>query len=329
MTLVMLAHNYIDQDPTGYWMSEKMDGMRAFWDGGITRGYEKHTVPWSHKTRPYDLSTGLWSRYGNPIYAPDWWLDGLPKNHPLDGELWIDRSFRQDLLSILKRNKPSHIDWGPVRLFAFDTPTIKQILTPRVINLPNHKADLTDTYLWQKYNIPSNMPTAPISFDQTITQLIKLFSPLTKNTWRPVTQIKCTGKGHLTDFHNQILKVSGEGVMLRHPFSSWEPKRSANLLKVKQTDTDVGIVIGYNAGQGKYLGMLGSLILQVPEGILELSGFTNKERRLNGSKWAKEHPGERLPSYLYSTKFPLGSTVRFIYRGRNKSGLPNEARYKR
>ena len=29
----MLAHNYIDQDVRGWWMSEKLDGIRAYWDG--------------------------------------------------------------------------------------------------------------------------------------------------------------------------------------------------------------------------------------------------------------------------------------------------------
>ncbi len=54
-------------DLAGWWMSEKLDGVRAHWDG-----------------------RALISRLGNPFHAPDWFLAGLPPT-PLDGELWIGR----------------------------------------------------------------------------------------------------------------------------------------------------------------------------------------------------------------------------------------------
>src|SRR3954470_6697744 len=52
-------------DPTGWWMSEKLDGLRAYWDG-----------------------KRLISRLGNEFHAPDWFIKGLP-SHPLDGELFL------------------------------------------------------------------------------------------------------------------------------------------------------------------------------------------------------------------------------------------------
>src|SRR3954452_18767992 len=54
-------------DLSGWWMSEKLDGVRAYWDG-----------------------KQFLSRLGNRYHAPDWFVDGLPEV-PLDGELWIDR----------------------------------------------------------------------------------------------------------------------------------------------------------------------------------------------------------------------------------------------
>ena len=65
----------------GFYVSEKLDGTRAFWDGGITRGLPTASVPWAsvadpktgdRKAKIKPVSTGLWSRYGNPIMAPDW-----------------------------------------------------------------------------------------------------------------------------------------------------------------------------------------------------------------------------------------------------------------
>lgn len=55
-------------DPTGYLMSEKLDGMRAYWCG------EK-----------------LWSRSGLPIITPEWFTEGLPGDVELDGELFLGR----------------------------------------------------------------------------------------------------------------------------------------------------------------------------------------------------------------------------------------------
>ena len=79
----------------GNYLSEKLDGQRGLWDGGITRGMPIRAVPWANVEKEDRLvedriSTGLWSRYGHPIQAPDWWLDNLP-NIPLDGELYLGR----------------------------------------------------------------------------------------------------------------------------------------------------------------------------------------------------------------------------------------------
>ena len=66
---VMLAHNYDPDkhDPTGWLMSEKLDGVRCYWNG---------------KT--------MYSRAGNKFHAPDDFKAKLPKIE-LDGELWTNR----------------------------------------------------------------------------------------------------------------------------------------------------------------------------------------------------------------------------------------------
>ena len=65
----MLAHKYEPEksDPTGWLMSEKLDGVRCYYNGST-----------------------LYSRNGNMFYAPDWFKAKLPKM-ALDGELWTDR----------------------------------------------------------------------------------------------------------------------------------------------------------------------------------------------------------------------------------------------
>jgi DNA ligase-1 len=62
----MLAKEFHPEevDPMGYWMSEKMDGVRAFWDG-----------------------RRMYSKQGNEWWTPKFFTSGLPTT-PLDGELW-------------------------------------------------------------------------------------------------------------------------------------------------------------------------------------------------------------------------------------------------
>jgi DNA ligase-1 len=84
-------------DLTGWWMSEKLDGVRAYWDG-----------------------KQLISRLGNLFHAPDWFLEGLPPV-PLDGELWIGRKAFQRTVSIVRRQDKTDL-WKEVRFLVFDAP---------------------------------------------------------------------------------------------------------------------------------------------------------------------------------------------------------------
>lgn len=85
-------------DVSGYLVSEKLDGVRARWDG-----------------------ERLWTRNGIPIDAPAWFTAGWPRQ-PMDGELWTRRGEFQrvsDLVRALRRNETA---WRPVRFMAFDLP---------------------------------------------------------------------------------------------------------------------------------------------------------------------------------------------------------------
>lgn len=94
-------------DPTGWHMSEKLDGVRAYWDG-----------------------THFWSRLGNLFHAPDWFIAGLP-TEPLDGELWIDRKQFQKTVSIVRRQDKSE-HWKQVRYVVFDAPKLDKEFEKRL-----------------------------------------------------------------------------------------------------------------------------------------------------------------------------------------------------
>lgn len=81
-----------------YWLSEKYDGVRAYWNG-----------------------KQLLTRQGNVIHAPQWFTAHLP-NQPLDGELWIARGQFEAISGIARRKHPDDDAWQSVRYMVFDLP---------------------------------------------------------------------------------------------------------------------------------------------------------------------------------------------------------------
>ncbi|KAG8804765.1 hypothetical protein FRC16_000019 [Serendipita sp. 398] len=101
---VLLAQTWTEEkgcDPTGYWISEKLDGVRAFFNG-----------------------QGFYSRLGNKFFAPDdfsaQWRSKLPSNATLDGELFTGRNKFQDTVSIVRSGASNR--WPEVKYYVFDAP---------------------------------------------------------------------------------------------------------------------------------------------------------------------------------------------------------------
>ncbi len=105
----MLAKNYeSDIDVTGWYLSEKLDGVRAFW---------------KNKT--------LFTRNGNVVNAPDWFTKTFP-DIELDGELWIKRNSFNELSGTIRKKIPIDSEWKHVKYVVFDLPGITKIYEERV-----------------------------------------------------------------------------------------------------------------------------------------------------------------------------------------------------
>jgi DNA ligase-1 len=85
-------------DPAPYLVSEKLDGVRALWDGRVLR-----------------------FRSGRPVVAPAWFLAQLPPR-ALDGELWMGRRTFGELSAVVRRQDPVAHEWQRVRLHVFELP---------------------------------------------------------------------------------------------------------------------------------------------------------------------------------------------------------------
>lgn len=206
-------------DPTGWWMSEKYDGVRGYWDG-----------------------RKLWSRKGNAIHAPDYFLAELPQEVALDGELWIGRGEFEETTSVVLSQTPDE-RWKRVRFMVFDA------------------------------------PQAPGTFEQRM-ELLKKTLPAGKRFVEVVAQVRCEGTKHLLAERDRIIALGGEGMMLRKPESAYEARRSPTLLKVKTHDDAEATVIAHLPGKGKYTGKLGSLRVRTADGreFSVGSGLTDAQR---------------------------------------------------
>lgn len=98
---LILAETYDGEralDVDRFWVSEKLDGVRAYWDG-----------------------TQLWTRAGHPIAAPAWFTRGWPVT-PMDGEIWGGRGRFESTSGIVRSAAATETEWRSLRYFVFDLP---------------------------------------------------------------------------------------------------------------------------------------------------------------------------------------------------------------
>lgn len=88
----------VDIDPAGFLVSEKLDGVRALWDGRTLR-----------------------TRSGLVLAAPAWFTAPLPKQ-ALDGELWMGRSRFEPLCAAVRRQRPRDDEWRAIAFQGFELP---------------------------------------------------------------------------------------------------------------------------------------------------------------------------------------------------------------
>jgi DNA ligase-1 len=106
---LLLANVFQNQtDVSLYWVSEKLDGARAFWDG-----------------------KSLWFRSGQAVHAPAWFTAGFPAR-PLDGELWLGRGGFDRLSGIVRKQQAVDEEWRQVRYMVFELPEAPGTFSERI-----------------------------------------------------------------------------------------------------------------------------------------------------------------------------------------------------
>ena len=96
---LMLANSYrFGITLADYWVSEKYDGVRGYWDG-----------------------QALWTRGGLRIAVPSWFTAGWPAV-AMDGELWAGHGQFVKAVSIVRQQTPDESAWRGLRVMVFDLP---------------------------------------------------------------------------------------------------------------------------------------------------------------------------------------------------------------
>lgn len=298
--LVMLAKECKEYNSAyhHWWVSEKLDGMRVLYLPE-TRGRRVETVQLANRARDSReyICSGLWTRLGKPVVCPDWFVADLP-DRPLDGELFLRRGGFQETMSICKQLNPDDASWRKLRYCIFDSPSYSQIYLADRINNPNY-TKLIET--------PSWIHSSPYYLSRPFEQVYSELTGLSLGAYAFVLpQQVSAGVDVLMD---EVLSDGGEGLMLRDPGSRWVCKRSDSLLKLKPILLGDGEVVGWEPGEGKYTGMLGSVVVEWMGVTVCLSGMVDSLRD--------------------NSCFPLGSRVEFAYNGLTNLGIPRFPRFRR
>lgn len=305
---LMLLQSWDGRSGVGGWyMSEKLDGMLAMWDGGITRGLVKRDVGWANLgdvRKRGQICTGLWSRLGNVIHAPDWWLDLLPK-YSLVGELWCPGMLRQDIMSVVKR-EIGGAGWKDIGFWVTETLPWREFNRKRTVgwgNISGTGAGWHDAWKGSWY-----------SFRDSYGWLVReLGVPHLEGSGVRLVPQTMLPLGHdlaIEEVEKLMVEVrdrGGEGLVLRNPDRYYECRRVDGVLKYKVENTGSDIVVGVTAGLGRHTGRIGALVLSSG---LKLSGMTDLERDVGAEGW-------------------VGVRVEYTYRDTTAAGVPVEARYVR
>ena len=256
----------------------------------------------------------FYSRNGKSFNAPEWFLESMPPpdllgDKILDGELWAGRDNFQ-LMGIVRKKIPIPEEWLNIQYQVYDITNTEGGFVDR-LKILKRIVDFTGKS-WslrlknEEFYIPEGSEIPP---------------PLVF-----ATQKRITSESMMKSFYKDIIDNGGEGIMIKHPLSTYENGRSNYMLKYKPAFDREAVIIDYKMGDpdSKYKGMLGSFIcrplknhdtyMSVDEDddhIFTLSGMDDKIRK----NYLKSHP--------------KGTIITFECSGFTDKGVPRFGRYLR
>lgn len=247
----------------GYVMSEKLDGVRALWDG-----------------------VALKSRSNKKFSVPKCFTQNFP-SFALDGELFINRGKFEELLSVVNSVNADCKAWQNVKYFVFDVPNATGTLTQRLEVLESYLNALKKA---QKETYP-------------------LFI---------IAQTPIKNKDELDKALQRVVKLGGEGLVVRKNSAPYENFRTKNAMKLKIYEDSECKVIAHNAGKGKFAHKLGSITCEqeiiIKENTSDFKTHKTKLVRFKIGSGFSDKERENPP--------PINSLITYKFNGYTKNGVP-------
>jgi DNA ligase-1 len=215
----------------------------------------------------------LLTRAGLPIVPPRWFTANWPEV-PMDGELWIGRGRFDEVSGLVRAGAADGRAWRKVRFMVFDLPAEGGTFESRIVRM-------------------------------------RTLLPATGIAWlQPVAQFRLANATQLDARLKQVANAGGEGLVLHRRGALYQVGRSDDLIKYKLHEDAEARVVAHAPGKGKYTGMLGALVMELPDGrrFRLGSGLTDAQR---------------------ANPPPIGSLVTYRYNGLTSKGLPRFARFQR
>ncbi|GAD89554.1 hypothetical protein VHA01S_021_00480 [Vibrio halioticoli NBRC 102217] len=217
----------------------------------------------------------LITRNGSSINAPGSFISQMPP-FAVEGELWAGRGNFALVQQTVLDAKADEKAWSKISFVLFDR---QDVLTSY--------AKRHDSLLQWKFNDA-----------QTHAQVIVAEQ-------RPFRSYQSLGEAL-----QKVVKLGGEGLMVRNKHSVYIAGRSEALYKIKLHQDAEARVIGYKQGKGKYQHLVGALHVESPQGVRFYigSGLTDAHRR-NPPK--------------------VGTNITYRYNDKTAKGVPKFARFMR
>lgn len=309
----------------GYVVSEKLDGVRALWDGVVLK-----------------------SRSGKAFSPPKCWVENLP-DFALDGELFIARGKFEEVLSIVSKGdsqceKCKCEEWSKVGYFIFDVPQANQKLNAK--NSAKSSADSSAESSAKSYTLLERLALLESWLENRANKTNKASQAKTtkaknsadldsaKASKNPILHIipqeSVPSQEALQKKLKEIEKLGGEGLVIRKNNAPYERFRTTNAMKLKSYSDTECVVVAHNQGKGKFSNALGSLTCE----SLPLDFATAKSAENADSTQPAPltfPPHSRKIRFKIGSGFsdkdraappPIGTIITYKYYGLTKNGLP-------
>lgn len=328
----------------GYVVSEKLDGVRALWDG-----------------------VNLKSRSGKAFSPPKCWVENLP-DFALDGELFIARGKFEEVLSVVSKGdsqceKCKCEEWSKVGYFIFDVPQANQKSDAK------SSADSSTESSKKSYTLLERLALLESWLENRANKTNKANQAKTtegknsadldskKASKNPILHIipqeSVPSQEALQKKLKEVEKLGGEGLVIRKNNAPYERFRTTNAMKLKSYSDTECVVVAHNQGKGKFSHALGSLTCEsLPLDFATTKSAKNTKNtdstqptsidsalpnKIKDSTDSAQSTPLTFPTHSRKIRFkigsgfsdkdraappPIGTTITYKYYGLTKNGLP-------